>query len=257
MRNKTCLYLFLLACITSTAVAQQSPAAFVRPFTIVHINGENGPTAALEKDLTKGVGLIEKFFGSPFPKRFIVNIYPSRYELDRQWQRDWSDPDFKSQCWMVASGIATRIDLLSPVTWVNEACEHVASDSVKTRQLIIHEMVHVYHGQQNPSPDFSAVKGIDWLVEGLATYVSGQLTAKRRDEIKTLHHEKKIPVSLDEFWKGRSKYGLSGALVEYVDKQYGRDTLIVLLQLTTLTQVLQALKISEPQLINNFSQSLK
>src|SRR6187551_2042138 len=110
-----------------------------------------------------------QFFKSPFKNRFQLFIHPNRQSLDSSWQKDWNMPAFKSECWMVASGIATRLDVISPRRWDKEACEHVYAETKKTQLLITHELIHVYHGQLNTSPDFSNVDGIDWFVEGLAT----------------------------------------------------------------------------------------
>ena len=41
------------------------------------------------------------------------------------------------------------------------------------------EMTHVFHGHYNASPDFSDTDRIDWFVEGLAVYASGQCDAAR------------------------------------------------------------------------------
>ena len=91
---------------------------------------------------------IEDFFDHPFKKQFEVNLFTNRDSLDQQWQKDWNMPGFKSQCWMVASGIAHRLDILSPGKWKEQACEHDSEDTIATRKLIIHELVHVYHGQK-------------------------------------------------------------------------------------------------------------
>ncbi|WP_181394611.1 hypothetical protein, partial [Staphylococcus pseudintermedius] len=80
-------------------------------------------------------------------------------------------------CWMVASGVADGVRMLSPRAWKTEACEHDAGDARHVEQLLAHELVHVFHGQHNPSPAFLAVTGIVWFVEGLATLASGQLAA--------------------------------------------------------------------------------
>jgi hypothetical protein len=126
-------------------------------------------------------------------------------------------PEFKSECQMVASGIATKLDVISPKMWDTEACEHYYSDNQKTQRLITHELVHVYHGQWNQSPDFSNVEGIDWFVEGLATYASGQCDEQRIADVKKAITENKVPSSLDNFWTGKNKYGLSGSVVQFID----------------------------------------
>jgi hypothetical protein len=104
--------------------------------------------------------------------------------IDRAWRKDWHLPDLKSECWMVASGVARKIDIISPAQWNRESCEHFFEDKIATQQLITHELFHVYHGQLNASHDFSDVENIDWFVEGLATYASGQCTRQRIDEVK-------------------------------------------------------------------------
>jgi hypothetical protein len=225
-------------------------------FIIVHDATDSVDLEVLNQQLINAVEQTEKFFGKAFPKTFVVNIYPTRQQMDEQWRRDWSEPAFTSECWMVASGVATKLDMLSPERWKTEACEHSATDIIRVQRLITHEVVHVYHGQQNPSPDFSNTKGIDWLVEGLATYASGQLDEKRMNDVLTLRNEGKIPSSLDEFWKGKYKYGLAGSVVKYLDDVYGRQKLIELLAKTSKEQVLQVLNTTEKNLLENFNDRL-
>lgn len=198
----------------------------------------------------KGIKRVNTFFSSSYKKGFDVIIHPNRHSLDSTWQKDWNMPSFKSECWMVASGVATKLDLISPVTWDKEACEHKYADKEKMQQLITHELVHVYHGQLNASPDFSNVEGIDWFVEGLATYASGQCYPARIVEVKKAIEDNKAPVSLDVFWTGNLKYGLSGSLVMFIDKKYGRVKLKELLPLTKKTEILTTLEITEADLLS-------
>jgi hypothetical protein len=58
-----------------------------------------------------------------------------------------------------------------------------------------------------------------------------------------------FPVTLDDFWKGKNKYGLSGSMVMYIDKKYGREQLTKLLYLTNKAELLSALHITEETLI--------
>jgi hypothetical protein len=39
------------------------------------------------------------------------------------WQKDWNEPRFKSECWMVASGVASKLDVISPKSWDKQACD--------------------------------------------------------------------------------------------------------------------------------------
>lgn len=195
---------------------------------------------------------IEDFFQRPFTSSFTLKIHPNRKSLDNQWQQHWGYPDFESQCWMVASGEGSRLDILSMRVWSEEACEHNPNDTLETRKLFIHEMVHTFHGQNNPSPSFDRVINIDWLIEGMAVYVSGQLDEERLDPVKKMVKNEENPKELSNFWKGNSRYGLAGSMVAYIDHKYGRRILSSLLELTTADEALQELKISETELIDSW-----
>ncbi|NNG11315.1 MAG: hypothetical protein HKM92_14200 [Arenibacter sp.] len=205
--------------------------------------------------LDQGHAAILQFFDSDFKQNFDVYLFSERDSLDKQWQKDWNMPGFKSQCWMVASGIAHRLDILSPRVWETQACEHQSKDTIATQKLIIHELVHVFHGQNNPSPTFENVENIDWLVEGLAVYVSGQLDEDRYERAKTFMQSEAGPDKLADIWKGEHRYGLAGTLVKLIDDTYGRKTLIQLMGHTSADEVLQVLAITEEELIKRWKQS--
>lgn len=207
--------------------------------------------------LQSGIQNVSAQFNHPFQNRFDVYLFPDRNSLNKQWQKDWNDSTFQSQCWMVASGVAHRLDILSPTAWIKEACDHNANDTIEIRQVIWHELVHVFHGQYNPDHTFSYIENLDWLVEGAATYISGQLTEKRLQRVKQLVIANKTPASLNDFWKGSEKYGLSGSFISYIDKTYGRKKLFELLSFTNKQDVLKSLGISETELINNWMKSLQ
>jgi len=199
-----------------------------------------------------GMQSVKSFFGEEYKNNFTITLHPDRTSLDSTWRKDWNMPSFKSECWMVASGVATRMDIIAPAKWEQHSCEHHYSDKEKTLQLITHELFHVYHGQLNVSPDFSHVNNVDWFVEGLATYASGQCDSSRIASIKKMIAGNKVPASLDKFWMGPMKYGLSGSVVLYIDQTYGRKKLKELLRFNTLTQILEALGTTETDLISNW-----
>lgn len=209
-------------------------------------------TAEYQKQIENGIASVKSFFNSVYSHEFDVYIHPSRHSLDSTWQKEWKMPEFKSECWMVASGIASRLDMISPVKWDKESCEHKYSETVQTRQLITHELVHVYHGQVNTSPDFSNTEGIDWFVEGLATYASGQLNPEKIGEVKKAINEKTVPVSLDNFWTGKLRYSLSGSVVMFIDRKYGRAKLIELLPLNKKTEILSILSTTEHEFMQGW-----
>ena len=204
-----------------------------------------------------GMVSAKTFFNSSYNKQFDVYIHPDRHSLYSTWQKDWNMPAFKSECWMVASGIATRLDVISPRRWDKEACEHVYAETKKTQLLITHELIHVYHGQLNTSPDFSNVDGIDWFVEGLATYASGQCDSLRISEVKTAISDNKIPNGLDNFWTGKLKYGLSGSVVMFIDNKYGRAKLIELLPFNKKADILSTLKTTESELLAEWNKYIQ
>lgn len=221
-------------------------------YTLHYTSFDNDRIPEYNKLFETGISSVSTFFNAPFPDEFSIYIHPSRTSMDSTWRKDWNVPEFKSECWMVASGVASKLDLLSPACWKAEACEHNYTESIKTQQLITHELLHVYHGQLNASPDFSNVEGIDWFVEGLATYVSGQCDSLRLAEVKEAVVANKTPNQLDNFWSGKLKYGLSGSVVMYLSHKYGIVRLKELLPLTKKTEILSTLHISESELLSGW-----
>jgi len=223
-----------------------------KSYTLFYSSNDIQNKKEYKKLIEKGITSVKNFFKSAYSKKFDVYIHPNRNSLDSTWQKDWNMPDFKSECWMVASGVGTRLDVISPKTWDETACEHVYSETEKTQKLITHELFHVYHGQINASPDFSTTEKMDWFVEGFATFASGQCDSARMAEVKKAIAENKIPKSLDNFWTGKIKYGLSGSVVMYIDYKFGRATLKNLLPLTKKTEILSLLKITEEKLLEDW-----
>ena len=128
------------------------------------------------------------------------------------------------------------------------------SNKLKTRQLITHEIFHVYHGQLNISSDFSDTENIDWFVEGLATYGSGQFNSLTIESIKEIVRQNKFPTSLNDFWKGKLRYDLSGSVLMFIDIKYGRNKLKELLKFNTKYGILQHLAISEDRLLSQWKE---
>jgi hypothetical protein len=115
-------------------------------------------------------------------------------------------------------------------------------------------LVHVYHGQQNKSPDFSDISGIDWFIEGLAVYASGQCDTERIAEVKSALSENKVPENLNDFWSGKLRYGLSGTVVMFLDKKYGREVLISLLRYNDIRDIASQLNITEEEIVKEWKE---
>jgi len=254
------LSLSLLLVSFSTWAGQSDSTTWLKidhpAFTFSYQDMDQKISREIDLDVNKGISRITSFFGHPFVKKFQVFLFPNRASLDKQWQSDWGLPDFKAECWMVASGVAHRLDILSPNTWKKETCDHDATDKKEVESLILHELVHVFHGQHNPKPDFNGLDDLSWLIEGVATYASGQLNNKRLESVRKVVAEGKAPTALEDFWKGNDKYGVAGSLVKYVDKKYGRPVLFELLSQTDEKSILEILKINEPGLIEAWKKSI-
>lgn len=223
-----------------------------KEYTLYYSSSDQNLITNLEAYLDKGIRSISSFFGKNFKKHFSVYVFPNRKQLDKQWQKMWNDTSFRSECWMVASGTGDRLDIVSFNSWVTDACEHKATDSLAVQKLITHELTHVFHGQYNPTGDFTGMDDMGWLVEGLATFVSGQLDNVRIKQLKTLLEKNELPGELKKIWKGKTKYGNAASLIQYIDAKYGRKKLFNLLKFTTDKDALVYLKITETDLIKNW-----
>jgi hypothetical protein len=195
---------------------------------------------------------IEKFFGMPYFRGVRVRVFPDRAALTAYWRSAWGVPDLQPECWQVASGTSSLLAILSPRTWKEEACEHDPADSAATALLVAHELVHVFHAQRSASPEFDGMDEIAWLVEGLATYASGQLERAHAKDARAAVDGGVEPTLLAKAWSGRYRYGVAGSLVRYIDVTYGRAMLRALLPATTREEVLRALGIGESTLLERW-----
>lgn len=126
-----------------------------KPWTIIAVKDNKETYARIEKNLALGVERIEKFFGERFEKPFEVEVHSSRAKFDEYFKKRWQLP--KTEPWMVASGVADKLTILTPRVWKTEAAEHDPEDETHFRELIAHELVHVFHGQHNRTRDFDGM----------------------------------------------------------------------------------------------------
>jgi hypothetical protein len=234
-----------------------SPAPAPRPrppFTLGCIPPDGSALTRLEPLLADAVRTVEAFFGAPFPQPFTVLVHPDRASFDASFPPEWGIA--RTECWMVATGVATGVQLLSPGAWKAEACEHDPADDRHLRELLAHELVHVYHGQRNPSPDFVDVSGLDWFVEGLATLAAGQLTDERLEAARAALAAGRGPDGLDGAWSGPHRYGFSGSLVALLDRELGRERLIELLPATSRDELLALAGTTEAELLESWRATL-
>ena len=219
-------------------------------YIIHYTDADAGIFMSIKTDIDKGISKIEDYFGKKYPKIFDVYVYPKREAMDRAWQKAWGIPGFKSECWMVASGVADKLDILSPSVWKTEACEHNAADKTATGDLITHELVHVYQGQVNPN--FAEMDDTGWFIEGLAVFVSGQLTNERISSAVKAIKRGEYPGQLKNAWSGDNKYGISGLMVSYINSKYGKDKIIELLKQSSQKGILAELGVNEEKFISDW-----
>lgn len=122
--------------------------------------------------------------------------------------------------------------------------------------LIKHELIHVYHGQFNPTRDFSDIDDLDWFIEGLAVYASGQLTQDRLRKMQAAVVAGQVPDALSQIWTGPNRYGFAGSLVCYVDQKWGRAAAVRLLKARSSTEALATLGTDERTLLAGWRASL-
>lgn len=215
----------------------------------VHVTGADlGLAPALLADLAAGrlqaTAMLELAFDRPVP----LWVYPDRGTLTRHWRSAWQRPDFVPECWMIAAGWATELNLLSPAAWTSEACGHPAGDALYRRMVIGHELVHALHAQQNASyPQLGAT--MPWLNEGLAVYVSGQLDAVYQPTGTLARGLARDPQSIAELWGLPENYALMGSLIRYLDRNRGRPILRALLQVDSPAQFLNLVGMGETELL--------
>ena len=256
---KRFIIILVLVCSSLSLQAQENrkinDSIKAKNFTIYYASADTS-VVSIQEYVKLGMDKVSVFLKRPFKNPVRVNVFPGRDQLDSHWQSAWDMPSFKSQCWMVGSGIQSCLDLLSPSVWKTEACEHDPDDPEEIRLLVYHELTHILHSDYNRSPAFDTINNIDWFVEGLATYVSGQLDPERIHDAVTDVKRSGGPKYLSEFWKGQNKYGFSGSLVAYIDNRYGRDILCDLMQYNDVDDILNTLKISERELIASWKEAL-
>ena len=168
---KTTFLLILICLLLSEA---QEPSALdattkTEHFEI-HYSKNDRTVDQVRQYVESGMDLASDFLRREFKRKIDVFVFPDRKLLDEQWQKAWNLPAFKSECWMVGSGVESRLDLLSPAVWDLQACEHDPQDSAELRLLVYHELIHILHSDYNRSPSFEEVNNIGWFVEGLADH---------------------------------------------------------------------------------------
>jgi hypothetical protein len=250
----------LLTALAAPAAAQRLPADLAGRLiaeslwtggsTLRFIDADRATAAALRPRLETGRRAVEAYFGSPFPERVTATLAPDRATFTAVLNAEWGVPE--TQCWMVGTGVADFLVILSPRDWAAEACEHDAADTQHVQDIVTHELTHVYHGQRNPTRDFDGADEVGWFAEGLAVVVAGQLDRGRMSDPREAVRAGAVPARLADAWSGRYRYGVSGSLVRYIDVTWGRDAVRDLLAVTTQAQLLTRIGVTEQELLDRW-----
>lgn len=211
---------------------------------------DRATAGALRPMLDAGRRTVEAYFGASFPDPVAVTLAPDRAAFTAVLKAEWGVPE--TQCWMVGTGVADFLVIVSPRAWPAEACEHDAADSQHVQDIVTHELVHVYHGQRNPTRDFDGADEVGWFAEGLAVLVAGQLDRGRMSDPREAVRAGAAPTRLADAWSGRYRYAVSGSLVRYIDVTWGRDAVRDLLPVTTQAQLLARLGVTEQELLDRW-----
>lgn len=242
-------------CASGSPAPEPASEAPPRPHELVASAVDAGTVRELEPVLAEGVRDVEAFFALPFQAPFRVELLPDRAAFDASFPPEWGVG--RTQCWMVATGVADALRVLSPRVWSSQACEHDPADAAHVRGILVHELVHVFHGQRNPHPDFAGMDDLGWLLEGLAVYASGQLEEGHLAEPAEAVAQGLAPARLEDAWSGKYRYGVSGSLVRYVDETFGRAKLRQLLAVTSEPEALAVLGVTEEELLAGWEESVR
>lgn len=196
--------------------------------------------------------VVEAFFGGTFAP-YRLELAASHAEMERLGGGPLP-------CFAVGMGTGSLLLLLDPsdpARWRTEACAHEHDDEADVDRVIVHELVHVFHGQQRPDDrELERAEEVGWFVEGLATYASGQLDAEREQQLRAVLAAGQAPRRLADAWAGNARYAVCGSLVRFVDQRLGRAGLKRLLAASTNAELLAALGLTEAELLAAWQASL-
>lgn len=238
MRFASLLSLGLLsACVSNAPFTLEGPIATPA--------GTDLPTL-----VQTGRDRVEAFFGHPFAEPVRIVVSPTRSAFDASLPVKWGLTP--TQCWMVGVGGGNLLALLSPGDWSTEACEHQPKDAAHIQEIVTHELTHIFHGQHNPTGDFTGMDDAGWFLEGLAVVVSGQLATGGRPTAQQAIADNAAPTRLTDAWAGKYRYGVSGSLVAYIDTKFGRQKLLDLMSAVTNPEILSAMGLTESQFLDGW-----
>ena len=144
----------------------------------------------------------------------------------------------RPECWLIAAAWATELDLLSPRAWSPRRLRPRCRQPTHIRNVLAHEVVHVLHGQLGQHANLASL---------------GTRSGSPKDSRSTSRacstwttpapcRPGSTRVSLRARWPRcgttRANYPLSGSIVRYIDRRFGRAALRSLLDARSTATIL-------------------
>jgi hypothetical protein len=213
------------------------------------VRADSGLVPFVRDAIQNGERIATTFFNAAPLQPYSISIYPDRTSLTDRWRVAWQFPSFQAECWLIAAAWATELDLLSPRIWSRDACGHDARNTTHIRNVLAHEVVHVLHGQVGQHGNLGTLVNAQWFTEGLAVYISGMLDYDYAGAVQSRLNSGFAPRTLAEVWNDQANYPLSGSIVRYIDRRFGRAALRDLLTARATSTILTRLGIGEAELL--------
>lgn len=191
-------------------------------YALEYIGADRAVAESLVPMIDRGRQTAEQFFGTTYSATFVVKILHDRDALNLRWRVAFQQPSLQTRCWEIAGGWATEFDILSPAMWNSQACGHDGTNANHVANVVAHELVHVLHGQRNPS-FFSIAASTPWILEGLAAYASGQWAVEYASSARSALSGGFAPTTFAEIWTSSANYALAGSVFAYIHQHFGTD----------------------------------
>jgi len=219
-------------------------------YRLEYIAGDRAAAISLVPMIDRGRQAAEQFFGTTYASSFVAHVFPDRATLTARWRVAWNQPTLDTQCWMIAAGWATELDILSPSVWSSQACGHDAGNANHVANVVGHELVHVLQGQRNSGYNALA-NTTTWIVEGLATFASGQWISEYAGSVRSAVSAS-APDTFAALWASTANYALAGSVFSYINQRFGADTVRRVLTLRTEGELFTLLSIDATTLLREW-----
>ena len=220
-------------------------------YSLEYVAADRAVAESLVPMIDRGRQTAEQFFGTTYAATFVVRILHDRAALNAHWRVQLREPGLETQCWQVAGGWATEFDILSPAVWSSQTCGHDGTNTNHVANVVGHELVHVLHGQRNPS-FFTIAASTPWILEGLAAYASGQWAAEYAAGARSTLSGGFAPATFAELWTSPANYPLAGSVFAYVHHRFGIDAVRRLLTAGSEDALLASLSIDAATLLRDW-----